>query len=126
MFSNLKLYTYTVTLTVMNTTGCSDTASGTIIVFDEYSIVMPNVFTPNGDRINDLFMAKITGVKSLTGTIYDRWGLTVFEWKAVNQGWDGHYSSGQMANEGTYFYVITLTDESGTEHEEHGSFMLMR
>ncbi len=118
--------TYTVTLVASNGRGCVDSTRATIEVFENYSIVIPNVFTPNGDGMNDLFSVKSTSVVKLEGDIYDRWGLNVFSFKAPNQGWDGHLTSGQLASDGTYYYIIRTTGLDGMEHEDKGSLTLMR
>ena len=117
--------TYTVYLVAINGT-CRDTASTKVIVSDSYSLTSANVFTPNDDGINDIFNFKVTGVTALDALIYDRWGLKMYEWTTVNGGWDGHTVTGLKAAEGTYFYIVTLTDDIGNEHVEKGSFMLMR
>ena len=118
--------TYTALLIVTNSSGCTDTASETIRVYDNYSLIIPNVFSPNGDNINDLFIVKAEGVASLDAEIYDRWGLKMFSWNDVNSGWDGRATSGQLAKDGTYFYIIKSKGNDGTEHADKGSLMLIR
>ena len=118
--------TYTVTLVVSDLSGCSDTATATVIVSDAYSLVVSNVFTPNGDGVNDLFVINSTGVQLIEGDIYDRWGVKLFTWHADKEGWDGRTISGQQALAGTYFYVLKTVDTVGVEHEDKGFFMLVR
>ncbi len=118
--------TYTAYLTTTNSGGCSNTDSMKILVYDDYTVVIPNVFSPNGDNNNDLFVVSSSGVATLTGDIYDRWGLKVFSFQSVNEGWDGHTTSGQMASEGTYYYVIKTTGFNGSEHEDKGFITLLR
>lgn len=70
---------------------------------------MPNVFTPNGDQVNDLFsFTKCDNI--LKTTIYNRWGNEVFKTEKQNHFWDGRTTSGEECADGTYFYVI-ITDE---------------
>ncbi|MFO0321938.1 MAG: gliding motility-associated C-terminal domain-containing protein [Bacteroidota bacterium] len=88
---------------------CSDTAYYTIVISDESIIEIPNVFTPNGDNVNDVFKIKSIGVKDLTCSIFDRWGSKVYEWNGPNGGWDGLISN-NTAHDGTYFYVLEYTD----------------
>ncbi len=118
--------TYTVTLMVSDSAGCSDTASATVFVFDEYSMVAGNVFTPNGDGINDLFYISSAGIEFAEGDIYDRWGIKMFTFHAVKEGWDGRTITGQEAQPGTYYYIVKTIGFDGTEHEENGFFVLIR
>jgi gliding motility-associated-like protein len=74
------------------------------------AIEIPNVFTPNGDGINDVFKINLSG-ESLTNfnvNIYDRWGILVFASSSINNKWDGRTTSGLKVECGTYFYVLEL------------------
>lgn len=71
--------------------------------------IVPNVFTPNGDNINDEF--KIIGVSNycydtLTIQIYDRWGKLVYESSDPEFAWDGKNPKGKDVAEGTYYVII--------------------
>ena len=74
------------------------------------SIEIPNVFTPNGDGINDVFKINLSGgsLSNFNISIYDRWGLLVFTSPNINNKWDGRTTSGLKVVSGTYFYVIDL------------------
>ncbi len=118
--------TYTAYLTV--TDGfCFDTDSVQIIVLkEEQPIIIPNVFTPNGDGINDLF--KISGINSNSNfncTIFDRWGLKLYDWSDVTKGWDGK-TNGKLCNDGTYFYVLNFTDNTNNEIKKQGNLNLFK
>lgn len=119
---------YVAYLTVTNLSGCVTVDSVEITVYDAYSLVIPNTFSPNGDGINELFSPYFDakGVQSLTGTIYDRWGLKLFTWNGVEGGWDGRTTSGNKAAEGTYYYTITSTGFDGSTHEDKGFVTLFR
>lgn len=72
---------------------------------------VPNVFTPNGDGVNDAF--EITGLNKYPDneiTIFNRWGNTVYHKKGYLSDWTGN-----GLNEGTYFYVLQLNDSGSTE-----------
>ena len=64
---------YTVTLTA-SAGSCSATATGVIVVEDGLTLVIPNVFTPNGDNINDVFSIASTGIETISLQIFNRWG----------------------------------------------------
>lgn len=67
---------------------------------------IPNVFTPNGDGKNDVFLK---GVAELT--IYTRWGEEIFH-DLTGRGWDGTYK-GKTVRQGEYMYVAGVADENG-------------
>ncbi|MCC6838126.1 MAG: gliding motility-associated C-terminal domain-containing protein, partial [Bacteroidia bacterium] len=72
--------------------------------------IIPNVFSPNDDGINDVFRIEDLP-KEYTIKIYDRWGITVFESNNQNTFWNGRTSSGINCVEGTYFYYVKTEDE---------------
>jgi gliding motility-associated-like protein len=89
-----------------------------ILAAPEIISSVPNVFSPNGDGINDHFLVK--GDRSLVVRIYNRWGQEVFQ-SNLNASWDGSDCS-----DGTYFYVISGTDEEKTPVPRKGFIMLLR
>ena len=111
----------------INDRGCdlSDT-----IEFKECSeIIVPNIFTPNGDFINDFFYPETKGIDTLSIWIYDRWGKRVFKTDDFKTGWDGKIS-GSLAPEGQYYWTIYyIENKSGnlrTERDLHGTVILAR
>lgn len=96
--------TYTVTLTVTNAAGCTDTITGVVNVLE--GIIIPNVFTPNGDNNNDEFYIANSGMKEFSLTVFDRWGVKIFETTAPEIRWDGRSTSGQPCVDGTYYYIL--------------------
>jgi gliding motility-associated-like protein len=94
---------YTVLLTVENSLGCTDTISRTI-KYEEKTII-PNVFSPNGDGKNELFVLNIAQAGDIILRIYNRWGLKVFETEKNKPYWDGKTLKGDNVPDGTYYYV---------------------
>ena len=116
---------YLVSLTV--TEGkCSDTTSVTITVVGEPFILIPNVFTPNGDKMNDVFTVESENIETIEGVIYNRWGQMMFSWDHLKGYWDGTTLSGSEAPDGTYFYIIKAKDFKGKEYFEKGGLSLIR
>lgn len=113
---------YSVVLVAENSS-CFDTATFVILVNDVVSL--PNVFTPNGDGINDLFGINSTLVSEVEFIIFNRWGATVFETKDANLHWDGKVN-GQDASEGVYFYVVRVKKTDGETQDHKGSVTLIR
>jgi len=66
---------------------------------------IPNVFTPNGDGINDLFYADSVNYTVNRFLIYDRWGVLVFE-SVPGQPWDGNFNN-KECSDGTYYYTFS-------------------
>lgn len=119
---------YSVVLTVTTVLGCVDTAS-VIITVKELPLVfeMPNVFTPNGDNINDFLKLHSDSLAEFEIKIYDRWGLFMFESKDYKIGWDGRTQGGSAAADGVYYYIVNYRFVKRTDAEKkEGSFSLMR
>lgn len=116
---------YTASITVSDGV-CSDQASVVIRVLNEApELVIPNVFTPNNDLVNDVFKVKGYNITNFRAVIYDRWGLELFNWSDVSQGWDGRVN-GNICNDGTYFYIISCTDSDNKDIKKQGSLTLLR
>lgn len=96
---------YPVILIVTNTDGCMDTIIADIYVSPD--IVVPNVFTPDGDNINDVFEIRLLNVLYPGSglTIYNRWGKKIYESDSYNNDWDG-----ESYRDGTYYYELRLSD----------------
>ena len=107
---------------------CIDSASRTIEVEIPSFVEVPNVFTPNGDNVNDLFFLKAKNLESISVLIYDRWGKIVFSSQSDkgNVYWDGKTQSGKESSEGTYFYIIKTTGKDGISIERKGTLSLYR
>jgi len=103
--------------------GCYDTITMTIHV---QGIDVPNVFTPNGDGVNDLFVVDNHGMETLNMLIFNRWGSKVYEWNTTQTAWDGTGLDGENVADGVYFYVLTAVGEDGHPYEERGSVTLIR
>ncbi len=106
---------YTISLIVTDQYGCKDTATINLLVTDTLlPVIVPNVFTPNGDQINDVFFVEGKDLVSLHCAIYDRWGLKLYEWNDPKDGWNGkNAATGQSVSDGTYYYILTYTDRKG-------------
>ncbi|MCB9197126.1 MAG: gliding motility-associated C-terminal domain-containing protein [Flavobacteriales bacterium] len=118
--------TFTTDLTVTNSNGCVSTTSqsSSVLSFDDYyTILVPNVFTPNFDGENDSYKVTVPGkiYECVEMTIYNRWGQVMFRSSGNNIQWDGHTSAGEPCPEGTYMYTINVNDKSYS-----GTLMLFR
>jgi gliding motility-associated-like protein len=134
--------TFTLTLVAYNdVTGCTDTMilENGIYVEPTSFIRIPNVITPNGDGINDMFPIDpvqnnffpfdIRNIYDFSGEIYNRWGQRVYKWNQPLAGWDGRTTSGLELNNGTYYFVITakgVDGDSVTDYEFKGAVTLIK
>lgn len=117
--------TYQVILTASNG-HCQDTAIHTIIVDEPVMVTVPNIFSPNGDGINDEFEVVTSGVTSLSMDIFNRWGQKVYSIGSVTGKWNGKLNNGHDASEGTYFYALIAKSYDGKEFKKQGSITVVR
>jgi len=105
---------------------CDDTSEPQEVVVYQSELLVPNVFTPNGDGVNDEFKVAYRSLKTFQMDIFNRWGRKVFSSSNPAKGWDGRIGNGE-ASPGVYFYVI---DARGFIKEEkyklHGTITLIR
>ena len=122
--------TYPVALVSTNSYGIDSLYLPNYIVVDSCleipaTILIPNVFSPNGDGLNDLFLLNGNGVELLKMQIFNRWGILVFETSKIDEGWNGKVNGGKEANEGTYFYII-IAKLNETSETYKGTLTLIR
>ena len=118
--------TYCVTLISGNISGCVDSTQECVVVANDATFSIPNVFTPNGDGTNDVFFITSTSLKELTCSVYDRWGLKIAEWNTINGGWDGRTTSGGIASDGVYYYIMKATALNEKITEKQGFIQLLK
>ncbi len=71
---------------------------------------------------NDVFTFNAINMGDITLTVFDRWGLKMFETTASgNIKWDGKNKSGNTVNDGTYFYIIKATGLDGVQYDKQGT-----
>ncbi|MEM6723863.1 MAG: gliding motility-associated C-terminal domain-containing protein, partial [Bacteroidota bacterium] len=101
---------YTLTVTVFNEGGCSNSDSLTVTVLPQTVLVISDVFTPNGDGINDTWNVEfIQNLSEYELVVFNRAGFKVLQSTAYNNDWDGTFE-GNAVPDGTYWYVIRTTD----------------
>ncbi len=110
MHSYMSAGTYDVTLTITDISDPSLTMSDIIEVTVNDAFEVPNVFTPDGDGINDVFIVRSNGVTPLNITIFDRGGSIVYQHTSPIINWDGRTPGGTLVRPGVYYYVITSSE----------------
>ncbi|MBK6820640.1 MAG: gliding motility-associated C-terminal domain-containing protein [Bacteroidetes bacterium] len=110
-----------------NTGSCVDIDSITVYYFnnDETGIIIPNVFSPNNDGLNDcLKVIQNARFTDYYFTIYNRWGEKVFETDDPNACWNGEHKN-QPAEMGTYGYFLKAETSCGKIFKK-GDITLLR
>lgn len=114
-------------INISDSLGCfsiSDTFS--VEVIEEFSLEVPQAFSPNGDGNNDVIYAKGWGLKELIAfKIYNRFGELVFEGNDFDEGWDGTYKGKDQMIE-TYIYTVEAVTYSGEILSRKGNITLIR
>ena len=97
--SNALDGTYTVTVT----DDCQHTASLDVVVDPQCAIIVPNVFSPNGDGENDVFYIEGILASRSSVRIFNRWGQVVYEASNYKNNW-----AASGLPDGTYFYEVKV------------------
>jgi len=110
--------TTTYFLMVKDTCG-NATVSNSITVVVECPIIIPNIFTPNGDGVNDKF--EITNINQYPNSnlvVFNRWGKQVFESNDYKSDW-----TGEGCADGVYYYIL---NQAKLEKSYHGTVTILR
>ena len=92
----------------------------------EESIVLPNIFTPNGDRVNDLFEIEIGDKLEFQIVVLNRQNQLVFKSGDPHFQWDGTMLNGEPAPEGVYLYYFSAKDRFGNDITESSVLTIKR
>ena len=79
----------------------------------ESTVLLPNIFTPNGDGKNDLLSIKIGEVTEFSVVILNQANKVIFTSNDPNFSWDGLATNGELSPAGTYVYYISAKDLNG-------------
>jgi gliding motility-associated-like protein len=115
-------------LTATDSFGCQFTDSIYINVKQTDSLgFFPNVFTPNGDRVNDcLPLNSLAEFKSINFIVFNRWGNNVFETTDPLLCWQGITNNGLELSEGVYFYILNGITKCGQNLSLQGTVTIIR
>ncbi|MBK6546449.1 MAG: gliding motility-associated C-terminal domain-containing protein [Saprospiraceae bacterium] len=123
------LFSTLYTVKAKNEDGCEDQADVRVIVIrpncDDTDVFMPNVFSPNNDKENDVLEIRSNFLESVELYIYDRWGEKVFETKDKSMWWDGSYKGVDLPPDvyGYYFRVVCV---DGKKFSKKGNVTLIK
>jgi gliding motility-associated-like protein len=115
---------YDISITVNTANGCVDSYSTTIEKIALAEVFVPNAFTPNGDRENDVLFVR-GGIDELSFKIYNRWGELVFETEDQSIGWDGTYK-GNPVDPGVFVFHLVTNCSENEERFKKGNVTVIR
>jgi gliding motility-associated-like protein len=109
---------------------CADTFrlefNPTAKTVDENGLVIPNVFTPNNDGLNDEWAINAGEINRIKITILDRSGKRVFETTDISKKWNGLDSLGKECPSGDYYYLVSYISGGNEEKTKTGLLKLIR
>lgn len=115
---------YTVELSTPQ--GCKGQGKVNLTVIPPAWIVLPDVFTPNGDGKNEILLPVAKGISSLKYlNVYNRWGEVVYFGSQLSEGWDGRIKGIEAAS-GTYVWKLEAVTEGGEMITGNGTVLLIR
>jgi len=119
---------YTVQLITVNAFGCGDTVEQKVPVIKDYNLLAPNVFSPNGDGINDTWIPvalKFSDADFTVNVIDPVTGKVVFTTSNKSFEWDGRILGGGTVPSGkTYIWVASVKEGNGKAKQYKGSIII--
>jgi gliding motility-associated-like protein len=116
---------YEVWLEATSDKGCKDTVTKILEVVNDYSLFIPNAFSPNADGKNETFRPEAFNITDYRLEIFDRWGEVLFTTLNLEQGWNGIYGEKECP-EAIYVYKLNYKDPFNEVHYKTGWFALIR
>jgi gliding motility-associated-like protein len=104
---------------------CYNSDSIYISVLPVQNVGFPTAFSPNGDGVNDFFELNGGPVRTLTLSIYNRWGEKVYDYTGKIPSWDGKFK-GEPAPSGVYTYFVRFNLYKGGIQEKMGTLTIIR
>ncbi len=120
---------YCVKQVVTSVNGCVDSLTACLFIIPDFTLYVPNAFTPNEDGTNDFFFPKGEGIDEsrFEMWIFDRWGNLIWNTQQWGKQWDGKANGGKkLAQEDVYVWKIVVYDFMGKKHSFIGHVSLIR
>jgi gliding motility-associated-like protein len=116
-------------LIATNAGGCSDTIIKIVTISEELLYFIPNAFTPDLDKHNQVFHPIFTtgyDPQSYSFEIFNRWGQQVFQTNNAEEGWDGYFKD-EESTEGAYMWVVNFkSSKTDLRIIDSGSVILIK
>lgn len=104
----------------------AESYSNEVTLWQRPRLITPNVFTPNGDLLNDKWEVADVFVKGYLVQIYNKWGQMVFESTDKSYKWDGTDSKGKEYPSDVYVYRIVYSGYDDRSYNQQGNVTLLR
>ena len=129
-FPNDQSGTYFITLNVVSDFGCVDAFERIVVVEQDYSVFVPNAFTPDGNGVNETFVPVLEGFDEMDYTLYifNRWGDLIFESYNMEVGWNGSFKGQNFqTQDGAYTWKIQAKVKNSADRKMYvGHVALLR
>ena len=113
-------------ISMLAPSGCTTVDTLLVRVFKDFTVFVPNVFSPNGDGQNDKLYVNLVGVKEFRlFRIFNRAGQKVFETTNPAEGWDGTVN-GIAQPLDTYVWMVEAVSKYGAPIRENGLVTILR
>ena len=89
------------------------------------NVYIPNIFSPNEDGNNDIYLVRGKGIDLFNLAIYNRWGQLMFESTDIKSGWDGT-KDGTLMDQGVFVYKLDVIMHNGKKVNQTGNITLIR
>jgi gliding motility-associated-like protein len=110
---------------VTNEYGCTASDQVCLEIREDFSIYVPNSFTPNGDGLNDVFLVFGENISNVNLEIFDRWGELLFVSYDQFRGWDGTFK-GEKCKPDAYTYRLRYQGLDRKTYERTGHVQIVR
>jgi gliding motility-associated-like protein len=113
-YGSMATNTYEVILVAQDSLGCSDTATVTFTIDEDFVVYVPNSITIDDNNVNESFLpifSDINQIKQYRLLIFNRWGELIWQTTDKNTAWDGIYN-GKRCQDGVYTWKLTYTREN--------------
>ncbi len=119
---------YQVCLEVENDDKCRDSICKTILVKHSSLIFVPNVFTPDGDGVNDIVVPVVEGIEeeNFEFLVFNRWGQLIFQTSEQGKGWNGTFKGVKAKQDAYVWKVKGVRKDNGDRVEEIGHVSLLK
>lgn len=120
---------YDVELILVNDNKCSASIKKPISVVQNFDVLAPNAFTPDGDGLNDDFIPHgfLSRDDLFKMEIFDISGKLVYSTKSISEPWNGNFNnSGEKLLEGMYIWKVSISNTKNQSNAYAGSVRLIR